>query len=93
MGPCPPGRHCAPRGVPWTRRLRSGGRRFLRNHIMRTDPEIDAKLGHNGSLSPPWRVPLELRKLAFDEMLRKLREEDTPRPSTKLRSSGYVNHS
>ncbi len=34
------------------------------------------------------RVPLELRKLAFDEMLRKLREEDAPRPSTKLRSLG-----
>jgi serine/threonine protein kinase/tetratricopeptide (TPR) repeat protein len=34
------------------------------------------------------RVPLELRKLAFDEMLRKLRQEDAPRPSTKLRSLG-----
>jgi serine/threonine protein kinase len=34
------------------------------------------------------RVPFEFRKLAFDEMVRKLREEDAPRPSTKLRSLG-----
>ncbi|MFL6353140.1 MAG: tetratricopeptide repeat protein [Bryobacteraceae bacterium] len=33
-------------------------------------------------------VPLEIRKLSFEEMLRKLREEDAPRPSTKLRTSG-----
>ncbi len=33
-------------------------------------------------------VPLDLRKLTFDEMLRKLRTEDAPRPSTKLRALG-----
>lgn len=33
-------------------------------------------------------VPLEIRKLSFEEMLRKLREEDAPRPSTKLRTLG-----
>jgi eukaryotic-like serine/threonine-protein kinase len=32
--------------------------------------------------------PLELRKLAFAEILRKLREEDPAPPSTKLRSKG-----
>jgi eukaryotic-like serine/threonine-protein kinase len=30
--------------------------------------------------------PIELRKLAFDEFLRKLREEDPPKPSTKIRT-------
>jgi tetratricopeptide (TPR) repeat protein len=30
--------------------------------------------------------PLELRKIAFDEFLRKLREEDPPKPSTKIRT-------
>jgi hypothetical protein len=29
-------------------------------------------------------VPLEFRKMAFDEILRRLREEDALRPSTKL---------
>jgi non-specific serine/threonine protein kinase/serine/threonine-protein kinase len=33
-------------------------------------------------------VPLEIRKLSFEEMLRKLREEDAPRPSTRLRTLG-----
>ncbi len=33
-------------------------------------------------------LPLDLRKLSFDEMLRRLREEDTPRPSTKVRTLG-----
>ncbi|MGI8961320.1 MAG: tetratricopeptide repeat protein [Bryobacteraceae bacterium] len=33
-------------------------------------------------------LPLEIRKLAFDQMLRKLREEDAPKPSTKLRTLG-----
>ena len=32
-------------------------------------------------------VPLEFKKLPFDEMLRKLREEDTPRPSTKVKTT------
>jgi serine/threonine protein kinase/Tfp pilus assembly protein PilF len=32
--------------------------------------------------------PLELHELAFDEMLRRLREEEAPRPSTKLRTLG-----
>lgn len=32
-------------------------------------------------------VPLEIRKLSFEEMLRKLREEDAPKPSTKFRTS------
>ncbi len=27
-------------------------------------------------------LPLDFRKLTFDQMLRKLREDDTPRPST-----------
>ena len=31
-------------------------------------------------------LPLDFNKLAFDEVLRRLREEDTPRPSTKLRT-------
>ena len=31
-------------------------------------------------------LPLDFNKLAFDEILRRLREEDTPRPSTKLRT-------
>jgi eukaryotic-like serine/threonine-protein kinase len=30
--------------------------------------------------------PIELRKLAFDEYLRRLREEDPPKPSTKIRT-------
>ena len=30
--------------------------------------------------------PLELRKIAYDEFLRKLREEDPPKPSTKIRT-------
>jgi serine/threonine protein kinase/Tfp pilus assembly protein PilF len=30
--------------------------------------------------------PLEMRKIAFDEFLRKLREEDPPKPSTKIRT-------
>lgn len=30
--------------------------------------------------------PIELRRLAFDEFLRKLREEDPPKPSTKVRT-------
>ncbi len=33
-------------------------------------------------------VPLDLRKLPFDEMLRRLRAEDAPRPSTKVRALG-----
>jgi non-specific serine/threonine protein kinase/serine/threonine-protein kinase len=33
-------------------------------------------------------LPLELGKLSFEEMLRRLREEDAPRPSTKLRTLG-----
>ncbi len=30
--------------------------------------------------------PIELRKIAFDEFLRRLREEDAPRPSSKIRT-------
>jgi len=30
--------------------------------------------------------PLELRKIAFDEFLRRLREDDAPKPSTKIRT-------
>jgi eukaryotic-like serine/threonine-protein kinase len=30
--------------------------------------------------------PIELRKVAFDEFLRRLREEDPPKPSTKIRT-------
>jgi serine/threonine protein kinase len=33
-------------------------------------------------------LPLNLRKLAFDEVLRSLREQDAPRPSTKLSTLG-----
>jgi serine/threonine protein kinase len=33
-------------------------------------------------------LPLDFRKLAFDQVLRQLREEDAPRPSTKLRTRG-----
>jgi non-specific serine/threonine protein kinase/serine/threonine-protein kinase len=33
-------------------------------------------------------VPLEFHKLAFDQILRRLREEEAPRPSTKLRTLG-----
>ena len=32
--------------------------------------------------------PLDFHNLAFDEMLRRLREEESPRPSTKLRTLG-----
>ena len=34
------------------------------------------------------QLPLDFRKLAFDEVLRRLREQDAPRPSTRLRSLG-----
>jgi len=33
-------------------------------------------------------LPLEFHKLPFDEILRRLREEEAPRPSTKLRTLG-----
>lgn len=33
-------------------------------------------------------LPLDYRKLAFHEVLRKLREEDAPRPSTRLKTLG-----
>ncbi|MDQ2839713.1 MAG: tetratricopeptide repeat protein [Acidobacteriota bacterium] len=33
-------------------------------------------------------LPLDLHKLTFDEVLRKLRYDDTPKPSTKLRTLG-----
>ncbi len=33
-------------------------------------------------------LPLEFHKLAFHEVLHRLREEDTPRPSTRLRTLG-----
>ena len=33
-------------------------------------------------------LPLDFRKLPFDQVLRKLREENVPRPSTKLRTLG-----
>ncbi|HEY6414018.1 MAG TPA: serine/threonine-protein kinase [Edaphobacter sp.] len=33
-------------------------------------------------------LPLDFRKLAYDQVLRQLREEDAPRPSTKLRTLG-----
>ena len=33
-------------------------------------------------------LPLDFHKLAFDEILRRLRETDAPRPSTKLRTLG-----
>ena len=33
-------------------------------------------------------LPLEFHKLAFDEVLRRMREEEAPRPSTKLRTLG-----
>ena len=33
-------------------------------------------------------LPLDFHKLAFDEVLRRLREQDAPRPSTKLRTLG-----
>ncbi len=35
-------------------------------------------------------TPVELRQLTLEEMLRKLREEDPPRPSTKLRALGQI---
>jgi non-specific serine/threonine protein kinase/serine/threonine-protein kinase len=34
------------------------------------------------------QLPLDFRKLAFDEVLRRLREQEAPRPSTRLRSLG-----
>ena len=33
-------------------------------------------------------LPLDFHKLAFDEIMRRLREEDAPRPSTKVRTLG-----
>ncbi len=33
-------------------------------------------------------LPLDYRKMAFDEILRSLREEDAPRPSTRVRTLG-----
>jgi serine/threonine protein kinase len=33
-------------------------------------------------------LPLDLKKLAYDEVLHRLREQDPPRPSTKLRTLG-----
>jgi serine/threonine protein kinase len=33
-------------------------------------------------------LPLEFHKLAFDEILRRMRDEDAPRPSTRLRTRG-----
>ena len=33
-------------------------------------------------------LPLDFQKLAFEEILRRLREEDAPRPTTRLRSLG-----
>ncbi len=33
-------------------------------------------------------LPFDFRKLAYDEVLRRLREEDAPRPSTRLRTLG-----
>ena len=33
-------------------------------------------------------LPLDFHKLAFDEILRRMREEEAPRPSTKLRTLG-----
>jgi non-specific serine/threonine protein kinase/serine/threonine-protein kinase len=33
-------------------------------------------------------LPLDFRNVAFEEVLRRLREEDAPRPSTKLRTLG-----
>jgi non-specific serine/threonine protein kinase/serine/threonine-protein kinase len=37
-------------------------------------------------------LPVELSRLSFGEMLRKLRDEDTPQPSTKVRSLGADGH-
>ncbi len=34
--------------------------------------------------------PIELRKIAFDEFLRRLREEDPPKPSTRIRTQGQA---
>jgi len=34
--------------------------------------------------------PLELRKIAFDELLRRLREEEPPKPSTKIQTQDPV---
>jgi serine/threonine protein kinase len=33
-------------------------------------------------------LPIDFRKLAYDEVLRRLRDEDPPRPSTKIRAPG-----
>jgi Tol biopolymer transport system component len=33
-------------------------------------------------------LPLDLRKAAYDEMIRRLREEDAPKPSTRIRAAG-----
>ena len=33
-------------------------------------------------------LPFDLRKAAYDEVVRRLREEDAPKPSTKLRTLG-----
>jgi len=33
-------------------------------------------------------LPLDLKKLAYDEVLRRLRDQDAPRPSTMLRMLG-----
>ena len=33
-------------------------------------------------------LPLDLRKAAYDEVLRRLREEDAPKPSTRIRAPG-----
>jgi non-specific serine/threonine protein kinase/serine/threonine-protein kinase len=35
-------------------------------------------------------LPFDFRKIAFDEALRRLREEDAPKPSTKLRTQGVA---
>jgi eukaryotic-like serine/threonine-protein kinase len=33
-------------------------------------------------------LPLDFKKLDYDEVLRRLREQDSPRPSTRLRMVG-----
>ena len=33
-------------------------------------------------------LPFDLRKVAYDELLRRLREEDAPKPSTQIRAGG-----
>jgi eukaryotic-like serine/threonine-protein kinase len=37
--------------------------------------------------------PIELRKIAFDEYLRRLRDEEPPKPSTKIRTQGRATSS